>query len=168
MSGTKPDELIRTPMQWTGAEGAGFTEGTPWEEVNSDFTTINVAAQTGDSTSLLEHYRRLIQLRNVHPALRIGKTYIAESKSNKLLAYLRASEEETLLVVINISDKPVKDYQLELGRGPLSGNYAAASLLDDSLISPLQANGSGGFDAYTPLAEVPPYGVIVIQLTPQK
>jgi glycosidase len=168
MSGTKPDELIRTPMQWTGAEGAGFTEGTPWEEVNSDFTTINVAAQTDDSTSLLEHYRRLIQLRNAHPALRIGKTYIAESKSNKLLAYLRANEEETLLVVINISDKPVKDYQLELGRGPLSGNYAAASLLDDAPINPLQANGSGGFEAYTPLAEIPPYSVIVIQLTPQK
>ncbi len=167
MSGTKPDELIRTPMQWTGEKGAGFTEGISWEEINSDFTTISVAAQTGDSTSLLEHYRELIQLRKAHSALHNGKTYVAESKSNKLVAYLRADAEETLLVVINISGKPVTDYQLELGRGPLAGSYTAASLLDNATINGLQANDNGGFDAYPPLAEIPPYGVIVIQLTPQ-
>jgi glycosidase len=167
MSGTKPDELIRTPMQWTGAEGAGFTDGKPWEPINTDFTTINVAEQTGDPASLLERYRQLIQLRSAHSALRTGKTYVAESQSNKLLAYLRADEDETLLVLINIDDAPVTDYELELGRGPLSGKYAAASLLDDSTIHPLQANANGGFETYTPLAEVPPYGVIVIQLTPQ-
>ncbi|RPJ28574.1 MAG: DUF3459 domain-containing protein [Chloroflexi bacterium] len=167
MSGAKPDELIRTPMQWTGEKGAGFTDGTPWEAINSDFTTINVANQTGDGTSLLGHYRELIQLRNDHSALRVGKTYVAESKSNKLLSYLRANEDETLLVVINLDDAPVTAYQLKLGRGPLAGNYAASSLLDDSTLNLLQANESGGFDAYTPLAEVPPYAVIVIQLKSQ-
>jgi hypothetical protein len=84
------------------------------------------------------------------------------------VSYLREDKNETLLVVINIGNKPVTDYQLELGRGTLSGKYAAASLLDDSTISALQANETGGFDAYTPLAEMPPYGVLVIQLTPQK
>jgi glycosidase len=165
MSGTKPDELIRTPMQWTGESGAGFTDGTPWEPINADFAAVNVADQTGDPTSLLEHYRELILLRNAHSALRTGKTYVAESKSNKLVTYLRADEGETLLVLINIDDAPVTGYQLELGRGPLSGSYAAASLLDEVSISSLQANETGGFDAYTPLAEVPPYGVMVIQLT---
>jgi alpha-amylase len=167
MRGTKPDELIRTPMQWTGEEGAGFTDGTPWEPINADFTTVNVADQTGDSNSLLEHYRMLIQLRNDHAALRVGKTYVAESNSNKLVAYLRASQEETLLVLINIDDAPVTDYAIDLSTGNLSGDYQATSLLDDSTINPLQANGSGGSDAYTPLAEIQPYGVIVIQLTPQ-
>jgi glycosidase len=166
MSGTKPDELIRTPMQWTGEEGAGFTEGTPWEPVNSDFTTVNVADQIGDGNSLLEHYRKLVQLRNDHAALRVGKTYVAESNSNKLVAYLRASQEETLLILINIDDAPVTDYEIVLSTGNLSGDYHATSLLDDSTINPLQANESGGFDAYTPLAEIPSYGVIVIQLTP--
>jgi glycosidase len=168
MSGAKPDELIRTPMQWTGEQGAGFTLGRPWEAVNSDFTTINVAAQTGDNNSLLEHYRKLIQLRNAHSALQFGKTYVAESSSTKLLAYLRLDKDEVLLIVINLGDKPVTNYQLELGRGPLSGAYAATSLLDDSTLSVLQANANGGFDAYTPLTEIPPYQVMVIQLTPQK
>ena len=167
MSGTKPDELIRTPMQWTNEKGAGFTEGTPWEQINSDFPLVNVAKQTGDSTSLLEHYRRLIQLRNAHPALRVGKTFVAESQSNQLVAYLRASQEETLLVIVNIDDAPVTNYQLEVSQGMLAGNYSAVSLLDNSTINPLQANDSGGFDAYIPLAEIPPYGVIVIQLALQ-
>ena len=69
------------------------------------------------------------------------------------------------LTVINIDDSPVTDPQLELTVGPLSGNYEAVSLLDKSTVGSLQSNAKGGFDAYTPLPEIPPYGVIVIQLT---
>ncbi|HUF00696.1 MAG TPA: alpha-amylase family glycosyl hydrolase, partial [Anaerolineales bacterium] len=157
MSGTKPDELIRTPMQWTDEKGAGFTDGTPWEPINTDFATVNVASQIGDDTSLLEHYRALIQLRNARPALRIGKTYVAESNSSKVVSYLRADANETLLVVINIDDAPVTDYELKLSTGPLSGSYNAISLLDNSTVNSVQANEFGGFDTYTPLAEIPPY-----------
>ncbi len=167
MTGTKPDELIRTPMQWTDGEGAGFTEGVPWQAINSDYREVNVEAQTGEGASLLEHYRTLIQLRNAHPALQTGETFVTDSSSNKLVSYLRASEEETVLVLINIDDVPVTDYELNLSAGALSGNYSATSLLDDSDIESLQANASGGFDAYTPLSELPPYAVMVIQLTPQ-
>ena len=165
MSGTKPDEFIRTPMQWDDSQGAGFTDGTPWEPVNTDFTTVNVQNQTGKDTSLLEHYRRLIKLRDEHSALRVGKTLVAESNSNKLLSYLRTSGDEFLLVVINIDDETVTDYVLNLSIGPLSGQYTAASLLDDSAINSLQANDNGGFDDYIPLPELPPYSIFIIQLT---
>jgi alpha-amylase len=167
MLGTKPDELIRTPMQWTDEEGAGFTEGIPWQAINADYTEVNVEAQAGDSASLLDHYRALIQLRNEHPALQFGETFVAESNSSKLVSYLRSSGDETVLVVINIDDAPVTDYELNLSTGSLTGTYSATSLLDDSTIDSLQANDRGGFDAYVPLAEVAPYAVIVIQLTPQ-
>jgi alpha-amylase len=165
MSGTKPDELIRTPMQWTNAQGAGFTDGKPWEDVNSDFLLVNVAKQTGDHTSLLEYYRKLIKLRNEHSALRIGKTFVADSTSNKLVSYLRASKDETLLIIINIDNAPVSGYDLELSIGPLSGQYNAALLPDGTTSNPFTANAKGGFDAYTPLNEIPPYSVIIIQLT---
>jgi len=165
MSGTKPDELIRTPMQWDASTGAGFTSGKPWQAVNADYTTVNVASQTGASDSLLEHYRTLIQLREAHSALRVGKTSVAESNSNKILAYLRTSSDETLLVLINIDDEPLSNYKLDLSLGPLSGQYTAASLLDASTISPLTANDKGGFDGYVPLPELPPYSIFVIQLT---
>ena len=168
MSGAKPDELIRTPMQWTGDAGAGFTTGKPWEPINADFNLVNVVSETSDHTSLLEDYRTLIQLRNEHPALRVGKTYVAESNSNKLVTYLRASQNETLLIIINLGNKSIRDYKLDLSSGSLAGRYTAASLLDEATINSLKANDKGGFDAYTPLQEIPPYGVIVIQLTSQK
>jgi alpha-amylase len=167
MTGTKPDELIRTPMQWSAEEAAGFTDGIPWQAINSDYREINVADQTGDSTSLLEHYRRLIQLRNEHSALRVGQTHVAGSDSNKLVAYVRASTDETVLVLINIDDQPVRDYSISLGTGPLSGEYNIVSLLDDLTYNPLQANASGGFDDYVPVDEIPPYSVAVLQLNRQ-
>ena len=165
MSGAKPDEFIRTPMQWDAAEGAGFTSGIPWQAINADYPQVNVAAQAGDSASLLETYRTLIGLRNAHPALRRGKTFVAESNSSKLAAYLRSSGGENLLVVFNIADNPITNYTITLSSGSLSGTYNAASLLDDAALAPLTANANGGFDAYTPVAEIPAYGVLIIQLT---
>ena len=167
MSGTKPDEHIRTPMQWDDTPGAGFTSGRPWEAINSDFPMVNVALQTGDSTSLLEFYRTLIQLRNEHSALRIGKTYVTDSNSNKVIAYLRVSKEEALLVIINIDDNPVSGYDLGLSLGPLSGKYNGTSLLGSSTINSLTANAKGGIDAYNPLDELPAYSVTIIQLQQQ-
>src|SRR6185503_15228405 len=52
MTGDKPDERLRTPMQWSGDAGAGFTRGTPWESLQPDWATTNVAAQEGDASSL--------------------------------------------------------------------------------------------------------------------
>ena len=167
MSGAKPDEQIRTPMQWSDDEGAGFTSGVPWEAINADYQDVNVEIQTGDNASLLEHYRKLIQLRNEHSALQTGDTDVAESESSKLLSYLRADDEEAILVLINMDDQPVTNYDINLETGPLSGNYTVTSLMDDSAYSPLQANARGGFDRYIPLEEVPPYSVILLILNRQ-
>ena len=163
-SGGSADIPRRTPMQWADTSYAGFTNGRPWTLINSDYTTINVADQTDDDTSLLETYRKFIQLRNEHSALSIGKTYVAESNSSKLLSYLRTSDDESLLVVINIDNESVTDYVLNLSLGSLSGQYAATSLLDNSTINSLTANDKGGFDDYVPIPELPPYSIFVIQL----
>jgi alpha-amylase len=167
MSGAKPDEQIRTPMQWSGEAGAGFTSGTPWEAINADYQDVNVQSQTGDNSSLLEHYRELIQLRNEHSALQVGDTYVAKSSSSKLLSYLRANEEEAILVIINMDDQPVTSYGITLPTGPLSGNYTVTSLMDDTTYNGLQANAEGGFDKYIPLEEVPPFSVSILQLNKQ-
>lgn len=53
----------RTPMQWSGEAGAGFTEGTPWLKINPNYTQINVEAQQGDEDSVLSFYKKLIALR---------------------------------------------------------------------------------------------------------
>ncbi len=68
MTGNKPDELLRTPMQWTGEVKTGFTTGVSWQPANASFKSINVAAQDEDKLSLLNHYRSLVHLRNEHTA----------------------------------------------------------------------------------------------------
>ena len=60
MLGEKPDEHIRTPMQWDASANAGFTSGTPWEAVNPDPSDVNVESELADPSSLLNRYRTLL------------------------------------------------------------------------------------------------------------
>jgi len=170
MTGAKPDEKIRTPMQWNAEEYAGFSTAFPWQAVNREYRDgVNVAAQQADPGSLWSHYRTLIQLRNEHAALRVG-TYTkvnVEGEKLELFSFLRQSSQETVLVVINLSKNPAKDYTLVLKRGPLSGAYEALPLFGVSAsyaLPELTANAAGGFDAYATLPEIPANGALILQL----
>lgn len=93
----------RTPMQWTGEENAGFTAGTPWLRVNSNYTAINVEKETIDPNSVLNFYKKLIALRK-DPEYKETVVYGAlepfmEDRHN-LMAYYR-KRDKTLLVVGN-------------------------------------------------------------------
>jgi glycosidase len=106
----------------------------------------------------------LINLRNNHAALRVGEYIPVDAGNNALLAFLRISQEEVVLVIVNLSDKAVSDYSLALKQGSLTGDYTAYYLLGTGELPALTANASGGFDAYQPLAEIPAYGSFIIQL----
>lgn len=164
MTGNKPDEQIRTPMLWTSDKYAGFSTVYPWEATIRNYEQINVAAETGDPNSLLSLYRELIQLRNEHVALRVGDFYSIRSDDFSLLAYLRASKEENIMVLLNLSEKPISGFTLSLANGPLSGSYKALPLNGEFKPAGLKANGQGGFEAYQPLEEIPANGLVVIQL----
>ena len=93
----------RTPRQWTGEENAGFTAGTPWLRVNSNYTAINVEKETIDPNSVLNFYKKLIALRK-DPEYKETVVYGAlepfmEDRHN-LMAYYRKGDK-TLLVVGN-------------------------------------------------------------------
>ena len=93
----------RTPLQWTGEENAGFTAGTPWLRVNSNYTAINVEKETIDPNSVLNFYKKLIALRK-DPEYKETVVYGAlepfmEDRHN-LMAYYRKGDK-TLLVVGN-------------------------------------------------------------------
>ena len=62
----------RTPYQWDSTPGAGFTTGTCWLQTNTNATWLNYAAQTGDPSSVLNFYRRMIRLRSGSQTLREG------------------------------------------------------------------------------------------------
>lgn len=52
-------------------------------------------------------YTQMIALRQKHPALRRGKLeWVNNSSEERILTYLRTTEEETLFVAINISNQP--------------------------------------------------------------
>ena len=114
MLGQKPDEDIRLPMRWSGAENDGFSGSNPWHTGESGDSDTNVETQKNAPDSLLSHYRTLIALRKEYPALRTGETTILETGTSAIFASLRTEGEEKILIVVNLTDEVVSDYQIEL------------------------------------------------------
>ncbi len=93
----------RTPMQWSDALNAGFTEGTPWLSVNPNYPSINAAAQQNDPDSLFSFYKQLIRLRKnplYQQTIVYGILEPAFRERKNLMAYYRRSDK-TLLVIGN-------------------------------------------------------------------
>jgi hypothetical protein len=84
----------------------GFTTGTPWIAVNPDFTEVNAQAAWADPDSVLHHYRRLIELRHTDPTVVHGDFTMLLPESPQVYAFTRASEQDELLVVVNVSSEP--------------------------------------------------------------
>lgn len=164
MTGNKPDERIRTPMLWSAERYAGFSTVLPWESTNANYQQDNVATQTADPNSLLSLYRDLIQLRNNHVALRIGDYVMLRSDNFSVMPFLRFTQDETLLVMLNLSQKPVSRFSLSLAQGPLKGSYRAYPVYGEGNLKGVSANASGGIDKYQPIAEIPANGLVIIQL----
>ena len=100
----------RSPFQWDNSFNAGFNEGhKTWLKVNSSFQQgINVKEEEQDSDSILKFYQKMIHLRNSNKTLQTGE--FIRIKSNRNIAkFYRKSEDETLLIVINLSKKIIKD-----------------------------------------------------------
>src|SRR5262245_34348416 len=95
----------RTPMQWSAADNAGFTSAEPWLPLAADYHTVNVAAQSNDSASLLTLYRSLTSLRRAEAALAVGELASLPPEDNTL-AYTRKAGSRRLLIVLNLAAAP--------------------------------------------------------------
>ena len=166
MLGVKPDEQIRTPMQWAGDAGGGFTAGQPWEPFQPNVAAVNVAAQDGAADSLLSLYRQLIHLHAAQPALGHGSFTALSSSDNKAAAFLRQSEDEAVLVVINFGKDALADVQLTLDAGALAaGEYQLQPLLGAQAAAPLTVGEGGAIAGYTPLAVLAPQTGYIFKLS---
>lgn len=94
----------RTPMQWTAEEQAGFSTGQPWLAVNPNYTDINVAAALADPDSIFYTYQALIRLRKEASWIRTADFELVDSR-DKVFAYKRSTDQETYLVVVNLSSQ---------------------------------------------------------------
>jgi glycosidase len=99
------DEEKRTPMLWDTSTYAGFSETKPWYLLSSDDLSLSVAEQEKDPESVLNWYKGLIALRKKHPALSQGLMQVVPTDETALLAFKRAVENETILVLANMGNK---------------------------------------------------------------
>lgn len=166
MFGKKPDPDIRTPMQWdSDQKNAGFSDSSSlWRALNPSYKTVSVAAQTNNPDSLLSHYRNLIAARNRYPALVIGDMRIVSSSSRKIYSFLRYTQDQAVLVVINTDDKPAENFTLSLEEGPLAGALSPVIVFGEGTAAALQSGESGGFEAYAPADMIPAHGALIILL----
>ncbi|HKL13781.1 MAG TPA: alpha-glucosidase [Halanaerobiales bacterium] len=98
----------RTPMQWNDNKNAGFTESTPWINVNPNYKEINVENALQNDDSIFYHYQELINLRKAEPTLIYGKYLPILEEHQQVFAYRRKFKEEEFLIVINFFGKEVK------------------------------------------------------------
>ena len=95
----------RTPMQWSDAAHAGFSDAEPWLPLTGDWRTRNVERMSADPGSLLSPYRRLLTTRRQEPALQTG-AYREVLLRGPVLAYERSLGEDRILVMLNFSAEP--------------------------------------------------------------
>ncbi|HLR91663.1 MAG TPA: alpha-glucosidase [Atopostipes sp.] len=97
----------RTPMQWNTEVNGGFTTGTPWMKVNPNYQEINVEAELNDPNSILNYYKKLINLRHSNDTLIYGKYELVLEDHEQIFAYKRIHEDETYVVLTNLFDQIV-------------------------------------------------------------
>lgn len=101
---------VRTPMQWSIDRNGGFSRA-DWERLYSPlimdpvygFQGVNVEGQMRIPTSLLNWMRRIIAVRKRYKAFSRGTLEFLHPDNLKVLAYLRAFEQELILCVVNLS-----------------------------------------------------------------
>jgi maltose alpha-D-glucosyltransferase/alpha-amylase len=101
---------VRTPMQWSADRNAGFSRANPQRLVlpividpEYHYESVNVEAQQNNPRSLVWWMKRLITLRKQYQAFGRGTIEFLSPKNHRVLAFVREWEEETILIVANLS-----------------------------------------------------------------
>ena len=119
----------RTPMQWNNSKYAGFSEAEPWIGVNENYLEINVEDELKDKNSILNFYKKLIELRKSNEALIYGKYELILKDHEQIYSYMRIHEKDKYIVICNLCDETV-EY-----------DYASAKLdFENMLISNYEVN----------------------------
>ena len=130
-------DKARTPMQWDDSVHAGFSFGKnvePWLPVNDNYKEVNVAAEFEDKDSILNFYKALIKIRKKSKVLQHGRWRTLINYPYEHLTYVRETETERVLVVINFSyEKELKvdeDLEWENWQVLLSTDYEPNIVMD--------------------------------------
>jgi maltose alpha-D-glucosyltransferase/alpha-amylase len=101
---------VRTPMQWSPDRNAGFSRANPQKlylpviiDPEYHYEALNVESQQNNPSSLLWWMKRTIALRKRFKAFSRGSMEFLYPDNRNVLTFLRRYEEETILVVANLS-----------------------------------------------------------------
>lgn len=135
----KARDNARTPMQWNAEKNAGFTTGTPWYQVNPNYTEINAEDATSREDSVFYYYQKLIRLRREHEIMAYGIYDLLLPEDEDLYIYTRTLENEKWLILCNFHEKERVITSMRMGRVILS-NYADTPQLEElCLLRPYEA-----------------------------
>jgi maltose alpha-D-glucosyltransferase/alpha-amylase len=111
---------VRTPMQWSGDRNSGFSSANRQRlylpvivDPEYHYETVNVEVQQANPHSLLWWMKRLIDLRKRHPAFSRGSLEFLHPDNRRVLAFVRRTGDETILIVANLS-RFVQHVELDL------------------------------------------------------
>ncbi len=115
----------RTPFQWDGTANAGFTTGTPWIQVNKNYTSINASAEEKDPNSVLNYFRKIVKFRKDNLVLVYGKYKLLDKDNPDTYSYTRELDGKKLLVMLNFTNKNAATHTgIDMGKTKmLIGNY---------------------------------------------
>ena len=119
----------RTPMQWDDSANAGFTTGTPWIKVNSNYPKVNAKQEVSDPDSVFSYYKKLIRLRHENEIIVYGDYELLAPEDEALFIYTRMLGTQRLMVLCNFTEKEVSIPQEVTEQMPtdaklLIGNYS--------------------------------------------
>lgn len=99
----------RTPFHWDSSSNGGFTgNDRTWIKMSGDHEKVNVELQQGDRNSVLNHYKKIIWLRQksrYSECLIYGEFIPVELENDKIIGYLRKDDDYELLCLNNFSDE---------------------------------------------------------------
>jgi len=107
MLGRKPDEFIREPFLWD-VKGKDKSRAT-WEVArnSTDTSIVPMAVQMKDKNSMYNFYKTFIGVRNGSKALTYGNLEPMNVGANEVCAFVRSTNDESLLVLHNLSKADV-------------------------------------------------------------
>lgn len=128
-----------TPCLYQGQE-LGLVDHSmlPWGyDPDSDLYAVSVASQDDDPTSILSFYRQMINLRKSNLILQDGLIQLVQDDKS-ILCYLRSYGDRGILVVVNLSRRPVRAQTPLVGR-LLVSSYVGRTDLSDRTLAPFEA-----------------------------
>ncbi len=114
----------RTPMQWDDTANAGFTQGTPWLQVQKNYRKVNVKNALEKKDSVYYFYKELIRLRKEYKVIQDGSSRPLYEEDDQIFAFERKTDEESLITVCNFYgrdkgfDMDSEGYELLLSNYP--------------------------------------------------